>query len=278
MQNENRPMPLPVYYLLTASLINLVYVMLGTLVFILLSPKPKVDSILIVIIIFVLLQKSLIIGWVTYSAQKQAKVDKVSGTKFIGFYFGRFFGLFFGAFLGYQIAKGIGAIIGAVCFYLIGRPVGAKLGFFIGQLLDKNLPVVDSQEQVIASTSPSKKIFASVYIAFFPWLMVFLALFFKYNDIQIGNPYIDLLPIARIVVIALTLISLVIPWLIQGHIPQNQTPNSIFNAFWLGLGFSAAPVIYGFFLFTMGASILELGVFAVISSLAAIIWSIKTSV
>ena len=45
-----------------------------------------------------------------------------------------------------------------------------------------------------------------------------------------------------------------------------------------GLALSVAPVIYGFILFTLGTSIIELGAFAVVSSLAAIIWSRKASV
>jgi len=44
--------------------------------------------------------------------------------------------------------------------------------------------------------------------------------------------------------------------------------------FILGMGLSAAPMVYGFLLFiAFGASIIELSLFAVASSLMAIIWS-----
>jgi hypothetical protein len=145
MQNEKRTMSLLLYYLLVSSLTNLVFAAFGTTIFLLVSHASKFDTILIVIILFVLLQKSLIVGYVTHSAHKQGRFNKVSGTSFVGLYFGRFFGLIIGAFIGSQIAKGIGAIIGALLFYFAGRWVGSKVGFFIGRLFDSNLPVADVQ-------------------------------------------------------------------------------------------------------------------------------------
>lgn len=277
MQNEKRTMSLLIYYLLTASLTNLVFVAFGTIVFILLSPTFKLDKILILVILYIFVQKSLIVGYVTNSAHKQGRFDKVSGTRFVGFYFGRFFGLIIGAFIGSQIAKGIGAIVGALTLYFVGRWIGSKIGFFIGHLLDSNLPVADIQEKVIAKPSPSKRLFIILYAAIFPLLMVLLALFFKFNNIQPSVISNDSLSTARMIVVTLSIFSLVAPWLIQKSISQQRIPNSAFTLFWLGLALSVAPVIYGFLLFILGASIIELGVFAVASSLAAIIWSVKTN-
>jgi TRAP-type mannitol/chloroaromatic compound transport system permease large subunit len=90
MQNEKRTISPLLYYLLTAGLTNLVFVVVGAMVFVLLSPKFQLDTILIGVILFVLLQKSLIVGYVTFSFYKQGRLDKVSGTRVIGFYFGRF--------------------------------------------------------------------------------------------------------------------------------------------------------------------------------------------
>jgi hypothetical protein len=277
MQNERRVMSLPVYYLLTAGLTNLVFVAFGAIVFILLSPTFKLDTVLIIVILYIIVQKSLIVGYVTYSAHKQGRFDKVSGTRFVGFYFGRFFGLIIGAFIGSQMAKGIGAIIGAITLYFVGRWMGSKIGFFIGHLLDNNLPVADMQEKVIAQPSPPKRLFIILYAAIFPLLMVLLGLFFKFNNIQSAEISNDSLSTARIVVVTLSVFSLVAPWLIQKSMSRRGIPDSGFNLFWLGLALSVAPVIYGFLLFILGASIIELGVFAVTSSLAAIIWSTKIS-
>ncbi len=263
---------------MTAGLTNLVFVVVGAIIFFSLSPTLKFDAILIGVVLFVLLQKSLIVGYVTYSFYKQGRVDKVSGTRIIGFYFGRFFGLFIGAFIGSLIAKGIGAIIGALTFYFVGRWIGFRVGFAIGRILDRNLPVADMSEKIVAKPSPSKRLFVVAYAAIFPWLMMLLALFFEFNNTRFVGISSDWLPTGRIVVITLSLFAIVAPWLIQQRMSKRQVPNAAFNLFWLGLALSVAPVLYGFFLFILGASIIELGVFAVASSLAAIIWSRKANV
>ena len=105
-------MSLLLYYLLVSSLTNLAFSAFGTIIFLLVSQTSKIDTILIVIILFVLLQKSLIVGYVTHLAHKQARFDKVSGTRFIGIYFGRFFGLIIGAF-----GTGAGVFIIKVIFH-----------------------------------------------------------------------------------------------------------------------------------------------------------------
>ncbi len=146
MQNEKRMISPLLYYLLTAGLTNLVFVVVGATIFILLSPALKLDTILIGVILFVLVQKSLVVGYVMHSFHKRGKFDKVSGTRFIGFYFGRLFGVLIGAFIGSKIAGGIGAIIGAIGFYFIGRWIGFRVGSVVGRLLDGNLLVVSTSE------------------------------------------------------------------------------------------------------------------------------------
>ncbi len=108
--------------------------------------------------------------------------------------------------------------------------------------------------------------------------MLLLGLFFTFNHIPLPSSSPNALLTTRIIVIALSLFSLVAPWLIQSRMSQKQGPNSAFSLFWIGLGLSFAPVIYGFLLFLLGASLFELGAFTVVSSLAAIIWSRKTNV
>jgi hypothetical protein len=141
MQNQKRMISPLLYYLLTAGVTNLVFVMVGAMVFVLLSPPLQIDPVLIGVIIFILLQKSLIVGYVTYSYHKQGKFDKFSGTRVVGFYFGRLYGLLIGAFIGSKIAGGIGALIGAIAFYILGRWIGFRVGFVVGRLLDRNLLV-----------------------------------------------------------------------------------------------------------------------------------------
>jgi hypothetical protein len=146
MQSQKRMISPLLYYLLTAGLTNLVFVVVGATVFFMSSPTLKIDPVLIGVIIFVLLQKSLIVGYVMYSFHKQGKFDKVSGTRVVGFYFGRLFGLLIGAFIGSKIARGIGALIGAIVFYFLGRWVGFKVGFVVGRLLDRSLLVAHTAD------------------------------------------------------------------------------------------------------------------------------------
>ncbi len=146
MQNEKRKLSLLLYYSLTSSLTNLFFVAFGAIVFTLFPSSllsSKFDVITIILILSILLPKSLVVGYGTNFAHKLTRFDKVSGTKFIGFYYGRFFGLCIGAFLGFEIAKIIGIIIGAISFYFAGRWIGPKIGFFIGHLIDRNLSVAN---------------------------------------------------------------------------------------------------------------------------------------
>jgi hypothetical protein len=115
-------------------------------------------------------------------------------------------------------------------------------------------------EKIVAKPSSSKNFLIIAYAAIFPLLILLLALFFNLNHIQVLSPPTpaNTLSTARIVVIALSLFSVISPWFIQRQMSHRQIPNSAFSLFWVGLGLSFAPVIYGFFLFILGASIIEL--------------------
>jgi hypothetical protein len=110
-----------------------------------------------------------------------------------------------------------------------------------------------------------------------PWLVVIIALLLNYFDIA-GNYLIEWLPIARIIAIVLSVLSICFPWLMRKRQfiefqSSTSSPGSV--AYWLGLSWSVVPVIYGMFLFlAMGVSIIELCLYAMASSTAAIVWSI----
>lgn len=278
MQNEKRTISPLLYYLLTAGLTNLVFVAGGAIVYILLAPPLKLDPILMGVIFCILLQKSLIVGYVIYSFHKQGRLDKAQGTKFIGFYPGRFYGLFIGALIGFQFAKGIGALIGAVIFYFIGRWIGFRVGFAIGRILDRNVPMAEMPVKVAEKPLLFKRLFVIAYMVVFPLLMMLTGLLLVINHIQfLPRLSPNTLSTARIVVIAVSIFSLVAPWFIRSRIAQKQFQNLMFDPLWLGLALSVAPGLYGFLLFTLGASIIELGIFAVVSSLAVIIWSARAN-
>ncbi|HNE06202.1 MAG TPA: hypothetical protein PLT08_16875 [Anaerolineales bacterium] len=211
--------------------------------------------------------------------------------KFIGIYLGRFFGIILGGFLGHEVADTlkqsnlIGVIIGALAFYFAGRWIGSKISVLIGSQLDKVLSIPESQATVNIVETKSTSRFASIgfilYGVILPFLLVVIGLLMDYFDIPIG--YLpELLPVSRIVVILFSIFSICAPWFLKSRwISKYQTltssPESI--VYWLGLVFSIVPAIYGFVLFlAMGASIIELCLYAAASSIAAIIWNMNNKV
>jgi hypothetical protein len=109
-----------------------------------------------------------------------------------------------------------------------------------------------------------------------PFLLVAIGLLMSYFEVPIG--YLpELLPVSRIVVIVFSIFSVCAPWLLKSrwiskYQAMTSSPESI--VYWLGLVFSIVPSIYGFILFlAMGASIIELCFYSVVSSTAAIIWN-----
>jgi len=269
-------MPLLIYYLLVSGLTTLVLTAIAALLHDLIFPQPIYDTSTIVIILIFLLFKSVLVGFVLHSMHKQGRTNQTSGTRFIGLYYGRLYGSVMGALVGGHIASLVGFIIGGLLFYFAGRWLGSKLSYLIGCFLDRDLPDADKTENVSALPSPPRKILTAVYAGAFPLLWVLVALYFKVTNITIVATPSQWLPAARWVVIALSLYSIAAPWLIKRRMQNRQKTISPLDMFWLGLVLSVIPTIYGFFLFLMGASILELACFAAASSLAATIWSIKS--
>jgi hypothetical protein len=250
----------------------------------------KLSGIGLLIIIFLLLWKGALVGFVSWFSHKKAS-NKDFLVKFIGIYLGRFFGIFIGGFVGAKIstifkqADIIGFIIGALAFYFAGRWIGSKISTLIGAQLDKVLTIPESQAIVNIADTKSTSRFASMgftlYGVILPFFLVIIGLLMNYFEVPIG--YLpELLPVSRIVVIVFSIFSISAPWLLKSRwISKYQTmtssPESI--VYWLGLVFSIVPAIYGFVLFlAMGASIVELCFYAIASSIAAIIWNMNNKV
>jgi hypothetical protein len=103
----------------------------------------------------------------------------------------------------------------------------------------------------------------------------------NYFDVPIGH-LTELLPLSRIVVIVLSIFSICSPWLMKNrwlNKYQTKTSSPASSVYLLGLILSIVPTIYGFLLFiAMGASIFELFIYAVVSSIAAVLWSVNNGV
>jgi hypothetical protein len=281
MQNERKFISPLLYYLLLSGLTDLAFIVVG--IFALALLPLKLANLAILIIIILLLWKGALVGFITWFFQKQSHNKELS-VKFIGLYFGRFFGIIIGGFLGARIAEIfgqaniIGFIIGALALYFIGRWTGSKVSITIGKQLDKVVSIKEYQLQdKVLKITPLKRSFLFLFIVILPWLLVVIALLLNYIDIP-GSYFVEWLPIARIIVIVLSIFAICYPWLmkkrwfIRFH-TSKSSPESVIS--WLGLSLSIVPVVYGMVLFLgMGISIIELCLYAFASSTAAIVWSI----
>jgi hypothetical protein len=123
-------------------------------------------------------------------------------------------------------------------------------------------------------TKSPKWQFYLFFIVGFPLFFVVVSLMINYFDIPVG--YLpELLSFTRIIAIALSIISLMYPWLTQrnGSLKINITSFPESGKTLIGLGLSFVPALYGFVLFiAMGASIVEVCLFALASSISALVW------
>jgi hypothetical protein len=279
MQEAKKTISPLVYFVILTSLINLIFIIIGIAI---LAPLYiKLDQIAVIVIVILLLCKGGVVGFITWLFQKQSH-NKEFAVKFIGLYYGRFFGIFIGGFCGGRIAlilrqaDIIGFFIGALALYFIGRWIGPKVSIAIDNQLDKVVSIPEYQAQpIVVKTTPLIRLILFLSVAVLPWLLVVIALVLYYFDIP-RTFFVEWLPIARIIVIVLSVLSICYPllmkkgWLIKFR-RKISSPESYIPL--LGLSLSVVPVIYGMVLFlAMGTSIIELCVYAVISSTVAIVW------
>ena len=150
MQSSKRTVSPFLYFILISSLTNLVFLLIGMVGLALFS--VKLSGIGLLIIVFLLLWKGALVGFVSWFSHKKAN-NKDFLVKFIGIYLGRFFGIIIGGFLGYEIADTlklsnlIGFVIGTLAFYFAGRWIGSKISTLIGAQLDKVLSIPDLKQQ-----------------------------------------------------------------------------------------------------------------------------------
>lgn len=144
MQNEKRMMTPLAYYLILASIVNSIFILISAAIFVLVPPPIELNEITIIFLLIFLLLKGPIAGFVTAWAKKRNKFQKLSGSEFVGLYFGRFYGVIVGFFLGAEIARGIGAIVGALSFYFIGYWVGSRTGLYVGRRINADLSDSDA--------------------------------------------------------------------------------------------------------------------------------------
>lgn len=283
MQSSKRTISPLLYFILISSLTNIAFLIVSVVLLTIFS--VNLSNIGILVIIFLMLWKGALVGFISWFWHRKTNIKDFL-VKFIGIYLGRFFGILIGGFLGFEISDFlkqptvIGSIVGALSLYFAGRWIGSKVSILMGNQLDKVFSIPESNEvgKIGDTKSSSRLVSASffIYSLFFPLLFVVIGLLFNYLDVRIGY-YPEILPISRIVVVVISIFSICSPWLLKNRWRnkyQTMTPLPGYMVYLLGLTLSIVPVFYGFVLFIgMGASIFELCFYALVSSIAAMLWS-----
>jgi len=272
-------LPRPLYYLLITTTTELALVSGAVLI---LLPTGFLKNLPLGVLGFLLVYKTIIATIVLAIMARKRWQENAVIVKGGGMLLGHIVGLLLGCILGGRYAGVFGAIVGIIVFYLIVGRIGAKISSAIGNQLDRIISPTEGTETVnTVRLARSTGWLLITYGLVVPALFLMIAIFMNTSAISIMQ-YSKELPTARIVVIALSLFSILLPWLLRTRWMMKSTTSIVAreNAiFVLGMGLSVAPVIYGFFLFfAFGASIIELCIFAFASSLAAIVWSANTKI
>ena len=196
--------------------------------------------------------------------------------KGFGLFQGRLGGLFVGGMAGFEIGNGIGAILGALIFYFLGLWIGPKVSKEIANWIERNYDVLEVQTDQVAPKE--RGIFPSAYVLLFPFVFVIFGFLLKGIPIDVDfDP--QYLPVARIVAVMFSLLTIGslywIKYLMVREMKIKETP--AIDLLFIGTFFSVAPMIYGFILFLIGASLFEFIIFAGVSEIAGIIWLVYES-
>ena len=258
------------FYFSITVLTNLVFLAIVSSLSLILFHTIKVKSIIIYGLLIFLLFRIVIVSWMI---SKRFSVGQISNSRFIGIYFGRYFGLLIGGMLGYKIASGVWMLVGALAFYFVGRWIGSHVGHSINSLVERYYSIPDTHKlEIVTANRPKRSHF--IYYVILPWLLVLAVVLFMIFDIRLS--YVpELLPFARVIAILLSILIITFSWLAaNGWLPNSLTARSLteLESVTLGRNLSILPVIFGFILYALGASLLEMVCFALASSFTAWYW------
>jgi hypothetical protein len=277
MRQPTIRLPRPLYYVLITTITELILVSGAVLI---LLPTGFLEQLPLRVLGFLLIYKTIIATVVLIIMDRKRWQEHAVIVKGGGLLLGHVVGLLLGGILGGQYGGVFWAIVGVISLYFIVGRIGAKISSAIGIQLDRIFSFTEETESAstIRLARPTRLLMI-IYGLVAPALFVLIAIFLSSSGIP-SSRYSEELPIARIAVIGVSLFSIFLPWLLQTRWLTKSTISIVSRenaTFILGMGLSIAPVVYGFILFiAFGASMIELGLFAVASSLAAILWSANT--
>jgi hypothetical protein len=266
------------YYALLCGITDLIFMVSGAILFGLAFWRIFNPRLFIVLILF-LLWKGFLVGSVMWFFHKR-HLDQGFSVKFIGAYLGRYSGFIIGGFLGAGIAdllgqsQTVGGIVGCVTLFLAGWWLGPNVSVYADRQLNKHFLIAQAQETVIIM-GLVKQTILFIYGIIIPLLWVAIGFFFQYFRIPIESQYVKFLSIARIAAIVVSVYAIGSAWWLRKYLTMKSNFSSRFpgGIFLLGPAVTAMPAVYGLVLFlVMGASMIELCLFAAATSISMIIW------
>jgi len=259
-----------IYYLLVSGLTSLVLMVAAAASLLVIQPERS----LMIVLILLILYKAVLVGFGAWVVHQQSKYDRVYITRFTGSYLARFYGILLGFFLGAEIAGWMGAIAGAVLLYIAGRWAGSRLSESIGAGLAGRFVLEKLEVQPSIEEKVSKRWRWVILAALYPALVVLAVVMMSNFGMQdYGIPQ-EWLPIARIIIIVLTIFEVSAPWFFQ-KVAEKSHQECQINLFRFGLAASLTPAVFGFFLFVCGGTTFEVIVLGLISSGSAMFWGSK---
>ncbi len=270
--------PKPLHHFLLSGITQFVLLIAAALVLLptgLLSQLP-LDMLGVLFVYNVLIATMVAVILTNHSLQNQPAV-----VKGIGLVLGHLVGLILGAVLGSRYGGLLWAIAGAGALYFLIGWVGTKISCAANAELEKlGAPHLESDaEKLVRSSIRRDRRAWFVYGAAVPVLLLVIAVFLKTSGWPV-RPYTSVLPTARMLIAALSVISIMIPWLRRTRwMRRRQDALSHGSVLALvGLALSLAPAFYGFLLYVaFGLSVTELVLFALTASIATATWGARTA-
>ncbi len=271
-------LPRTLYYFLVTVVTQLV---LGVLALLILLPTGLLDRLPWSMIVFVLGYNVIVATLAAVMLTNRSIQNKPAMLKGDGLVLGHLVGLMLGGFIGLRYDGVIGTLIAACALYFILGWIGARISITVGSELDRRATPAyqTSAEKLVRAAADRRTPSLFIFSGVIPALFLIAAIFLKSYGFPVGQ-YPKVLPAARMLLIALSVLCILIPWLRRGRGAPAQSPlhsrASILAA--VGTALSLAPAVYGFFLFVgFGMSIAELSVFALAASIASTTWGVRTT-
>lgn len=275
MTQETTHAPRLLFYPGIIILTELILVSIGA---ILLLPTGALNPTFAGVLGFVLAFKTLIACIVAILAVRNRWAGGSKVLAVTGHLEGRVVGLLAGGILGAKYAGWIGAVAGAIGLYFLGARIGSKISLAIGNRMGLLGGTSQAAEPPVALPSSRLKAWLGLGIGVILPLLLFASSLFLHRAGYRAQEYAQALPTARLIVIALSIGTVLIAWLIRWRArvkSWGQAGSLELPVFFIGAGASMAPALYGQLLFmAFGASMLEVLAFTLVSCTSGIAWTL----